>query len=335
MVRKLLQLVRWDDWYDSKLPLLAATAYFLSMNNPLPWPESGLRVALTIAFSALFLGYGYAVNDFSDIKADRLAGKSRVIADIPLTKAVFFLAILALLGICALVPYYGDPKVVVAVLACYLLGTAYSLAPIRLKERGLGGLLGSAIAQRSMPVLVMGAVWGSTDIALLGWVLLGFVVGVRYILIHQYQDLDADRRSGVTTYAAENPHTVARSVRLVLAAEIGILSLLLLRFSPNVSAFIVVVAAYSLYSIVSYLLAKRYCLAPSLLSFSQVPLADVYSLFLPLGYLILLITYDIRWLPFLLIEILWKRRFATQCFSSHFIYLSSKLQGLRQRMRRL
>ena len=40
------------------------------------------------------------------------------------------------------------------------------------------GLLGAAIAQRSFPALVVGAVWQSIGIVTLGWAFLGFLVGI-------------------------------------------------------------------------------------------------------------------------------------------------------------
>jgi len=331
VLKKLLHLIRWDEWYDSKLPLLAATAYFINIRNPLPWPEAGVRTSLIIVFCALFLGYGYAVNDFSDIKADMLVGKKKLMAEIPRSTAVFFLAVLALLGISVLSPYYHDPKVMFAVVFCYLLGTVYSLPPIRLKERGVAGLLVSAIAQRSMPVLVMGAVWKNIDIALLGWAFLGFLAGIRYILIHQYQDISADLQSGVTTFATGNPHVIARLVRWVLATEIITILFLFFYISRGVAGFIIFTAIYVLYSGWYYSLLKRLAVAPSLLSFTHVPLADLYSLFLPVGFLIFLSIDNIKWLLFMLTEILWKKRYAAHHFSLYYYYVSGIRQGFAKR----
>jgi len=161
MITKLLHLIRWEEWYDSKLPLLAATAYYLAMCHSLPWPDAVARYSLSIIFCALFLAYGYAVNDYSDLEVDKLAGKRKLIAEIPRTNTLVLLIALVLLGIIVLLPYYQDRKVILAVVLCYMLGTAYSLPPIRLKERGIASLLGSAIAQRSLPALVIGAVWDS------------------------------------------------------------------------------------------------------------------------------------------------------------------------------
>lgn len=321
MIKKLLHLIRWEEWYDSKLPLLAATAYYLAMHYPLPWPDAVARYSVSIIFCALFLAYGYAVNDYSDLEIDKLAGKRKLIAETPRINALVFLIALVLLGIVVLLPYYRDRKVILTVVLCYMLGTAYSLPPIRLKERGMAGLLGSAIAQRSLPALVIGAVWDSVDIVTLGWAFLGFLVGTRYILIHQYQDLSADIKSGVHTFATKNPGVIAQSIRWILMAEI--VTAVLLAFSIVLSriGFLMIPAGYVLYSVWYYSLYKRFIGVPGLTSFTHVPLADLYTIFLPVGLLLFLYIDDIRWLPFVPLEILWKRQCATQYFSLPYRYV--------------
>lgn len=321
MIKKLLHLIRWEEWYDSKLPLLAAMAYCLAVRYPLPWPDAVARYSLSIIFCALFLAYGYAVNDYSDLKIDKLAGKGKLIAEIPRTNTLVFLIALVLLGIVALLPYYHDQEVILAVVLCYMLATAYSLPPIRLKERGIAGLLGSAIAQRSLPALVIGAVWNSMDIVTLGWAFLGFLVGARYILIHQYQDISTDIKTGVHTFATKNPGIIVQSIRWVFMAEMATTTLLVFSIILTRTGFLIIPVAYVLYSVWNYSLYRRFIGAPSLTSFIHVPLADLYTIFLPIGLLLFLSIDDIKWLPFVPLEILWKRRCATQYFSLPYRYV--------------
>lgn len=327
MVRKLLHLTRWEEWYDSKLPLLAATAYYLALRYPLPWPDAVARYSLSIIFCALFLAYGYAVNDYSDLEIDKLAGKKKLIAEIPRIKTLVLLIALVLLGIIVLLPYYQDRKVIVAVVLCYMLGTAYSVAPIRLKERGIAGLLVSAIAQRSLPALVIAAVWDSVNIITMGWAFLGLLVGTRYILIHQYQDMNADIKSGVYTFANKNSGVITELIRWILMAEIVTVSLLSFSIVLSTSGFVIIIVGYVLYSVWYYLLYKRFIGVPSLTSFIHVPLSDLYIIFLPIGLLLFLSIDDIRWLPFMLLAILWKRHRARQCFSLPYRYVIGQWQA--------
>lgn len=321
MMKNLLHLLRWEEWYDSKLPLLAATAYFLTLCHPLPWPDAVMRYGLSLIFCALFLAYGYTLNDYSDLEIDKLAGKRKLIAEMPRSYALVLLVILVLLGIAVLFPYYRDREVVLDVVLCYVLGTAYSLPPIRLKERGIAGLLGSAIAQRSLPALVIGAIWDSVDIITLWWAFLGFLVGMRYILIHQYQDLGTDARNGVRTFATRNPGALVQSIRWVFAAEIVVAAFLSLSIVLLKRGFLLILAWYGLYSAWYYLLYRQFIGMPDLTSFAHVPLADLYDIFLPMGLLLFLSVDDLRWLLLVPLEILWKRQRAMQYFSLPYRYV--------------
>ncbi len=334
MIKKLPHLIRWEEWYDSKLPLLAATAYCLVMRYPLSWPDAAARYSLSIIFCALFLAYGYAINDYSDLKVDKLAGKKKLIAEIPRINSLVLLTILVLLGIIVLLPYFHNRKVIVGVVLCYMLGTVYSLPPIRLKERGIAGLLGSAIAQRSLPALVIAAVWDSVNIVAIGWAFLGFLVGIRYILIHQYQDIGADIKSGVHTFAKKNPAVIVQSIRWILMAEIVTVLLLTFPIVLSRTGFLIIIAGYVLYSVWSYSLYKRFIGVPSLTSFSHVPLADLYIIFLPIGLLLFLSIDDIKWLPFVALEILWKRQCARQYFSLPYRYIVGRWQAMVAHRRR-
>jgi len=321
MIKKLLHLIRWQEWYDSKLPLLVATAYYLSIRHPLPWPGAVARYSSSIIFCALFLAYGYAVNDYSDLEIDKLVGKKKLIAEIPRTDTLVLLIVLVLLGIVVLLPYYQDRKVILTVALCYILGTVYSLPPIRLKERGIAGLWGSAIAQRFLPALVIGAVWQSIDIVTLGWAFLGFLAGMRYILIHQYQDLDADLQSGVKTFATRQPTEIARLIYLTFILEVIATGFLILSIALSNPRFWIIPLGYIAYSIWYYSLYRRFVGAPDLMSFVHLPLVDLYTIFLPAALLLFLIAKDIKWLLFLPLEIVWKRQCARQYLSLPYGYI--------------
>src|SRR5207253_9500628 len=92
------------------------------------------------------------------------------------------------------------PALVTAGLA---LATAYSVPPLRFKERAAAGLVAGAAAQWSVPVLAASAVeLGSlTRAATWSPAVLGLAIGIRWMAIHQLQDTVFDHRAGVRTYA--------------------------------------------------------------------------------------------------------------------------------------
>ena len=65
-----LQLARWRDWFQSKLPFITAGALLLA--PPDVHPFTIILMMVTVAFWAAF---GYGVNDIADRRADGRAGR--------------------------------------------------------------------------------------------------------------------------------------------------------------------------------------------------------------------------------------------------------------------
>jgi UbiA prenyltransferase family len=106
-------------------------------------------------------------------------------------------------------------------IAEFLLFVLYVLPPIRLKERGLLGLVTDALYAHAIPTFLAAITFyalGSQS-WLHVWLLLGslvawqFCLGLRNILLHQLKDADNDRRSGLRTYVTQVGEE--RSLRLL------------------------------------------------------------------------------------------------------------------------
>jgi hypothetical protein len=216
-----------------------------------------------------------------------------------------------------LLPYWRESWTVATALACYALGAAYSLPPVRLKERGAAGLLAAAVAQRTLPALVIGAVWGCLDAGSLGWALLGMLVGVRYILIHQAQDRSVDLESGVQTFATQHPGHITTLLRAAFAGEIVTIAAVCALLAASDPATLILPAAYLVHTAFYYRLYLKVVGRPTLTSFAHVPLADLYGLFLPIGLLFMLAVRDVHWLVVVPLEIAWGWRGAQQVLAPY------------------
>ena len=88
--------------------------------------------------------------------------------------------------------------------ANWLAFTLYSVPPVRLKIRGLWGVIADACGGQLLPTLWTAACVSRGFGVPVGWLaLLGgwaFVLGLRGILSHQLRDLQADRASAVDTF---------------------------------------------------------------------------------------------------------------------------------------
>ncbi len=152
--------------------------------------------------------YASVFNDYMDLDQDRRAGKKTPMMDLSPAKrsAVIFISLSLMAAISLLLLHMP------ASLTCFLLiwavYTAYSLPPIRLKERGILGVLcigvGEHVLASFLAVFLVAELTGRSVpwwwlLPVLGWSL---PFGCRGIVWHQLADIDNDRKVGCTTMGA-------------------------------------------------------------------------------------------------------------------------------------
>lgn len=219
MVDFLVRLTRWNEWHESKMPLFFIAGYSWLLPQEQTEGIALIRFAAWFVFAALYLAFGYALNDYSDIAVDRLAGKVNTIGMMDPVAAQGWLACLGIVGFTVLLPFYRERLVLITTLICYLFCISYSLPPVRFKERGISGLIVSAVAQRSLPMLVGMALFDGFDIH--SWLLFSLfaIMGIRWIIVHQLLDFRLDELAQVKTFAQTYGYD-----RTVLLMKYGIFS---------------------------------------------------------------------------------------------------------------
>lgn len=194
-----VQLARWSDWSTSKLPFLGAGALLLA-----PSESTALEVLTIIGTVFCWAAFGYCINDVADRDCDLRAGKFNRAANVSAASWAIFLALTATGSVSLSLFWAADLAAPALVLSGLLLAIAYSLPPLRLKERGAVGLVAGAASQWVLPVLAISAAqtrgWSSPAAWCIAF--LGLAIGIRWMAIHQLQDTMADRRAGVRTYAS-------------------------------------------------------------------------------------------------------------------------------------
>ncbi|MEK6406581.1 MAG: UbiA family prenyltransferase [Acidobacteriota bacterium] len=199
MLPRFVGLARWPDWSTSKLPFLGAAALLLA-----PPESTAIQVLAIVATVLCWAAFGYCINDVADRGCDLRAGKFNRAANVSPACWALFLVLTAASSLSLSLFWAADWAAPALVLGGLLLASAYSLPPLRLKERGAMGLAAGAASQWVLPVLAISAAQSR------GWsrpaayciALLGLAIGIRWMAIHQLQDTMADRRAGVTTYAS-------------------------------------------------------------------------------------------------------------------------------------
>ncbi|HWB63053.1 MAG TPA: UbiA family prenyltransferase, partial [Chitinophagales bacterium] len=257
--------------------------------------------------------FGYLFNDICDIESDRRAGKKNMAATYS-TGAVGLLALILLAAGAASWMWYFQfdvfallkaPSTWLLLLQVASL-VAYSLPPVRLKERGLAGVIADAFYGHLNPALITISLFyfgvvtiNRVNTLLLCFylvvIMLWFIKGLRNILLHQIEDRKRDRRSGVKTYIAS--HSALATVnfinRVILPTEAAFLLVFVFICSYELPPFFL---SFIFFAIVSYLKFSGWKLAylpKRQLKFKFLYfLNDYYEGWLPVSLLIILSVYD-------------------------------------------
>lgn len=278
----LASYLRMGEWIDSKVPMMLGILLYFGCLAP---QEAILLPVLALfLYSAMFLAASYVVNDLSDLEADRLAGKKKVIACLPLGAVWLSLAMMLLIGNLPLL-LITEHKLLcgTVMLVTYFFGLAYSMPFLRFKEKGLWGLLECSFAQRCMPLFVLPFVCRITLWPYLLWLLVSFLNGLRYILIHQHKDRENDLLSGVRTYVTSGAKHVRGTIACCFALEAILSTALLLPLWSAFPATLVIgilvelVLEYSTYKVLHVYAQKDW-----LTIFDSVPLDGYDNIIFPL-----------------------------------------------------
>jgi len=298
---------RVNDWWWSKAALLMGMIYLFAERYHISFEKFIPLAVLSLTTITGFASMGYLFNDLFDIEKDTLAGKRNFLAGkSSLATLVFFLAS----AVFVLLPWWFLPKnkfSFILIGVQFGLFIIYSAPPIRLKERGLAGIITDALYAHGIPAILAAYtfalaahyVFPTADIfVLFAW---QTVAGFRNILIHQAEDLEADKKAGsknfVTGMESEDFYSALKCL-------IGVELLLCISFfgvlcSGNL-LFAVCMAVILALSITVLILFRHQTMPRFLNSLWRYFPNNLYEKWLPAVYLALLTLGD-AWFVILLI----------------------------------
>ena len=197
-------------WWLHIVPPILSLVYLMALGLMIPFRHLfSWDLALFVGAVIPFAAWGYFLNDWTDIRSDRIAGKRNFAAVLPpWARPLTFLLLSAL----AVTPWL---KLEVSEAVYWTLGAQalalilYSVPPFRFKERGLAGLLCDMSYGHINPLLITFFVflppvyisrlkgWSLILVLLIIW---AFFKGLRNILVHQIDDRKKDAKAGVRTF---------------------------------------------------------------------------------------------------------------------------------------
>lgn len=213
--------------------------------------------ALYLSIAYLLTGIGaYFFNDLMDVKSDIKVKKISLmqIVDKKIVIAIVFVLWFAGYWLVNLI----TPKIVIYYVLQLTFILFYSIPIIRLKEKGILGVIVDAGYAHIIPIIMLLALANSfiemNIIFAIILIAIAFFTGMRDILIHQMNDLENDRKSGTVTFASTN---FILTSKLIWAFEIGIVVALFLLvinlgFYNYKGLCLIMFLSLSAYYIVSY-----------------------------------------------------------------------------------
>ena len=200
--------VRFGNWWAHKIPPLLLVVYVELVRRHASLAGSVAAVCVVLCCVSCVAAYGHVVNDWCDVADDRQAGKPNTMRDVGLGRRAALCASLVVAGFVVLASFANAWRARIAVAVNYLWPTLYSVPRVRLKERGLLGVLSDAAGSHITAALFAFAVVslfapGPANVAVLTALLLwATALGIKGILYHQIADRANDEIAGVATFAA-------------------------------------------------------------------------------------------------------------------------------------
>ena len=290
---KVFNIIRSQEWWAHKFPPLLAIGYATALMSAAPI----YKVALWLIFllSALIVGaiYVSVINDITDLDEDLASGKSNRIQLVPEFYRWFIPAFCVLTGLGFGYFFYPDLLSCLLYLLSWIAFTLYSVKPIRLKDRGIMGVLADACGSHVFPSLLMVSsicYFTKQEINWIWFIAVGLwalCYGLRGILWHQFADRANDIKVGLNTYASNiNPEDFSTRAQLLIAAELIALTVLIYELhllAPVIALFLYFFLVYIRYSryknqviIVMNMSDKPF----------QIIMADYYQMLLPVSLLL-------------------------------------------------
>ncbi len=286
MLSNVLKYLRTDDWLDSKVPFMFSVALFFYLYNDSAMTnlEAYIAFGAYFLYLSMFLAFSYVINDFTDMDIDKKVGKQKVMFKLPKWAVVISMVVMVLIGVCPML-FVVEDKVIFLIytLFLYITGAAYSVHwLLRFKERGIIGLIECSVAQRCLPLIPLFFMFKVDLIFFIIFIVLSFINGLRYILIHQAIDYENDIKAGVKTFVSEGHNKYRTYIVVAFITECVLFFGVFLKLGIDYFYIFFILAAYCVFEKIIAIVVTKYMNVDLFCTYLAMPLEALYNVFFPL-----------------------------------------------------
>lgn len=211
------------------------------------------KVLSLIASIGLYGICGVLVNDFFDMPTDIQAGEYREIHNIPKTFVIILIILIASLSYAVTLTLIKQTLYTLIYSIVYILATFYSATPIRLKSRGIYGIIINVLIEQALPVLLVVKFFYHLSLDVIFLLVLVSLRQLEIIIIHQYVDYEGDKEAGIRTFVVEvgteKTVKILKYLQPLVALLYAIFSLIIIVQRPYFAIFFIpLIAGYFLLS---------------------------------------------------------------------------------------
>ena len=276
--------------------------YYVALHSNNPGIPLIVDMTALLLLLCLYASLGHIVNSYCDREIDLIAGKVNTLASVSEQYRLILVILIVITSlITILLVYIKQPVILLLFYLAIAIAAFYSLPPVRLKERGIFGLAAAAVAQRTLPVVIVFhalGYWSWTAVVLC---LLNTLTGMRYIIVHQIKDESADLLAQVQTVATTRGIAFLRRLlrQFIFPLELATLLIALLLMAMELPSVGMAAVIYIFWTAMQLLVLDwKKVMRFSIESYTI--LADFYNLYWPLLLSALLIERNNSyWLVFI------------------------------------
>lgn len=300
MLIKFREVTRVMEWWEYKITLFLFVGLLIIL-------EHGNQVYISSVFylfillAAIVNGSIFVslINDFTDLEDDKKAGKNNRLYGYSKTNSILLILITLAIGILFCLFLLPNYLAICLYIGAYLSFTFYSVPPIRLKNRGIFGVLADSLGAHVFPTLFIWAGMNHYTGSNIDWAILAVIAvwsisfGLRGIMNHQFQDLIHDKATFTKTFLTKlNASQVELAEKLLITLEI--VSFILILFIYEIYILMILLGLYFIYAwlVQTYLHVVSVIIKTPENSDWQFFMSSFYQTVVPISLIILLAELD-------------------------------------------